>query len=221
MIAVQKNLVFAEASSSQLICDIRRSCGSQHRAPTMPCRFLAHRVISLPRGNSVAFGLKRTLGRILWSTRPVSALEKHEQWQNRRRNRAVVEFQIAGRRRQRQAFCHYRQSAAAVVAGHSDRRRGGTARLLCLALVRTLGAEGYAEEDRREVECYAGADAGRSCRAKALRGTRHPDHAAATAIAGSLAGVSEGRDRALVADHPGGQPQGGMKRWLLGRTANR
>jgi hypothetical protein len=63
MIAVQKNLVFAEVSSSQLICDIRRSCGSQHRAPTMPCRFLAHRVISLPRGNSVAFGLKRTLGR--------------------------------------------------------------------------------------------------------------------------------------------------------------
>jgi len=28
------------------------------------CRLLAHRVISLPRGNSVAFGLKRTLGRI-------------------------------------------------------------------------------------------------------------------------------------------------------------
>jgi hypothetical protein len=61
-----KNFVFAEVSSSQLICDIRRSCGRQHRAPAMlPCRFLAHRVISLPRGNSVAFGLKRTLGRIL------------------------------------------------------------------------------------------------------------------------------------------------------------
>ena len=29
------------------------------------CRRLAHRVISLPHGNSVAFGLKRTLGRIL------------------------------------------------------------------------------------------------------------------------------------------------------------
>ena len=67
MIAVQKNFVFAKVSSSQLICDIRRSCAElQHRAPTMlPCRFLAHRVISLPRGNSVAFGLKRTLGRIL------------------------------------------------------------------------------------------------------------------------------------------------------------
>ena len=66
MIAVQKNFVFAKVSSSQLICDIRRSCASQHRAPTMlPCRFLTHRVISLPRGNSVAFGLKRTLGRIL------------------------------------------------------------------------------------------------------------------------------------------------------------
>jgi hypothetical protein len=28
-------------------------------------RALAHRVMSLPRGNSVTFGLKRTLGRIL------------------------------------------------------------------------------------------------------------------------------------------------------------
>jgi hypothetical protein len=29
------------------------------------CRLMAHGVISLPRGNSVAFGLKRTLGRVL------------------------------------------------------------------------------------------------------------------------------------------------------------
>ena len=43
---------------------------------------------------------------------------------------------------------------------------------------------------------------------QALRGARRPDHAARAAIAGSLAGFPESRDRALVADHQGLQPQG-------------
>jgi len=38
---------------------------------------MAHRVISLPRGNSVAFGLKRTSGRVLW-VRP--RLANHPSW---------------------------------------------------------------------------------------------------------------------------------------------
>ena len=83
-------------------------------------------------------------------------------------------------------LCHHRQDAAAVVAGYSDRGRGGTARLLCLALVRALGAQGYAEGYHREAERHHGAGAGRSLGAKALRGARHRDHAARAAIAGSL-----------------------------------
>ena len=46
--------------------------------------------------------------------------------------------------------------------------------------------------------------------AKALRRTRHPDRAVRPAVAGSLARVSESRGRALVADHQGIRPQGGM-----------
>ena len=48
--------------------------------------------------------------------------------------------------------------------------------------------------------------------AEALRRSRHPGRAARPAIAGSVAGVPEGRGRTLVADHQGGQPQGGLKR---------
>ena len=55
-------------------------------------------------------------------------------------DRAVVEFQVAARRRQRQAVRGHRQDAAAVVAGYSDRGRSRVARLLRLALVRAVGA---------------------------------------------------------------------------------
>ena len=93
-------------------------------------------------------------------------------------------------RRQRQALCDHRQDAAAVVAGYPDRRRGGTARLLRLALVRIVGAEGYAEGDRRQAERHHGAGAGRSPGAEAFCRTRHRDHAIGPAIAGSLARLS-------------------------------
>ena len=45
--------------------------------------------------------------------------------------------------------------------------------------------------------------------------TRHPDHGARPAIAGSLAHVSEGRSRTLVADHQGVEHQGGLRRAAL------
>jgi hypothetical protein len=35
--------------------------GQEWSRATTECRFMAHRVISLPRGNAVAFRLKRTL----------------------------------------------------------------------------------------------------------------------------------------------------------------
>ena len=104
--------------------------------------------------------------------------------------------------------------------GYSDRGRGGTARLLCLALVRTLGAEGYAEGHHRQAERHHGAGAGRSRGEAASDGARHRDHAAGAAIAGSLARVPEGRGRTLVADHQGGQPQGGM-RAIAAASSNR
>ena len=121
-------------------------------------------------------------------------------------------------RRQRQAVRHHRPDAAAVVAGYSDRGRGGTARLLRLALVRTVGAEGHAEGHHREAECHHGAGARRSRGEEAFRGARHPDHAARPAIAGSVAGVPESRGGTLVADHQGLQHQGGVKRYFVPRS---
>jgi tripartite tricarboxylate transporter family receptor len=77
-------------------------------------------------------------------------------------DRTVFELQIAGWRRKRQALCDHGQGAAAFLTGYSDRGRGGTARVLCFALVRTLGAEGYAEGYQRQAECHYGAGARRS-----------------------------------------------------------
>ena len=114
-------------------------------------------------------------------------------------------------RRQPQALCDHRQGAAAFVAGYPDRGRGRAVGLLRLALVRIVGAKGHAEGHRRQAERHDGAGAGRSPGAKALRRTRHPDHAISAAIAGSLARVSEVRGRALVADHQGVEHQGGLK----------
>ncbi len=94
----------------------------------------------------------------------------------------------------------------------------GRARLP-LALVRTLGAQGYSEGYHRQAECDDGATARRSLGAKALRGAWHPDHAARAAIARSVARVPESRDRTLVADHQGGQPQGGITELRVIRAA--
>src|SRR6201999_721288 len=104
----------------------------------------------------------------------------------------------ADRSLQRQAVRDYWKDTAAVVAGYSDRRRGGTAGFLRVALVRALGAEGHAKGHRRQAECRHGAGAVRSAGAEAICRTRHPDHAAGPAIARGVAGLSEGRERTLV-----------------------
>ena len=106
--------------------------------------------------------------------------------------------------RQRQAVCDHRQNAAAVVARYSDRRRGRAARLLCLALVRTLGAEGYAEGHHREAERHHG----RRCWPIPSVQKRFDDLGIQISPRDqqspeALAGVPEGRGGALVADHQG------------------
>ena len=83
-------------------------------------------------------------------------------------------------------------------------------RLLRLALVRALGAEGHAQGRRRQAERDHDASVVRSAGAAALCRTWHPDVAHRPAIAGSLARLPEGRGRALVADHQGGEHQGGV-----------
>ena len=113
-------------------------------------------------------------------------------------------------RRQRETVGDHRPDAAAVVAEHPDRGRSRAARLLRLAVVRVVGAEGHAEGNHRAAECDDDAGPGGSQGEAALRGTRHPDHALAAAIAGSAARVPEAGGRPLVADHQGVGDQGGV-----------
>ena len=54
-------------------------------------------------------------------------------------------------------------------AGHSDHRRSGPARISHDAVVRPVGAEGYAEGDRRQAQCRGGGCVERSGRAQAVR----------------------------------------------------
>ena len=96
-------------------------------------------------------------------------------------------------------------------AEHPDRGRSRAARLRRLAVVRVVGAEGHAEGNHRAAERDHDAGPGGSQGEAALRGTRHPDHALAAAIAGCAARVPEAGGRPLVADHQGVGDQGGVR----------
>jgi tripartite-type tricarboxylate transporter receptor subunit TctC len=71
--------------------------------------------------------------------------------------------------------------------------------------------EEHAEGDCREAERHPEAGVGRCRGRETFCGPRHSDFAARPAIAESLAGLSEGRDGAVVADHQGVQRQARMK----------
>ena len=70
----------------------------------------------------------------------------------------------AGPCRQHQGLCRHGQDPARGSARHSDRRRGGIAGLLHLALVRALGAQGHAEGRHRQAQCRGRGCFGRSRR---------------------------------------------------------
>ncbi len=93
---------------------------------------------------------------------------------------------------------------------HSDRGRGGAARIPHDAVVRPLGAQGYAERDRREIECRRRRCPERSGRAQAARKSGPADATQRQAHARCARRLAEGRDREMVADDQGRQRQGGL-----------
>jgi len=73
-----------------------------------------------------------------------------------------------------------------------------------------LGAERRAQGRRCQAECHHDAGAVGPAGAAAFCRAWHPDHFGRSTIAGSAARLSEGRSPALVADHQGGEHQGGV-----------
>ena len=127
-------------------------------------------------------------------------------------DRAVVEFQVAGRCRQPQAV----------------RRSPGSARLPSSPNIPTADEAGLPgffaslwyglwvpKGTPKDVIAKLNATMtqmlAHPAGERAFRRTRHPDHAARPAIARSVAHVPEGRDGALVADHQGVRHQGGVR----------
>ncbi len=138
---------------------------------------------------------------------------------DRLHDRAVLEFPGAGARRRHQALCDHGAAAARLGARRAHRRRGRPPRLLRVAMVRAVGAEGHAQGHRHEAQCRHGGGLGRPTGAQALLRPRHPDVASRATDPGGLARPPESGGRALVADHQGGQYQGGMSRCAILRHA--
>ena len=102
--------------------------------------------------------------------------------------------------------------AAQGRARGADRRRGRHARHVHLVLARAVDAARRAEGHPRQGQRRDGGDARRSDRARAARQHASGHSATRTADPRGPRGVSEIRDREVVADHQGGRHQGAVTR---------
>ena len=109
------------------------------------------------------------------------------------------------------AYAVMGKTRLAAGSRHPDRGRGRRTRALSVHLVRPMGAQGHAQEHRRQAQCRRHGGLGGCERARAARPIG-PGHSAAgsTDPAGARRPAAR-RDREMVADHQGGGHQGGMK----------
>ncbi len=114
-----------------------------------------------------------------------------------------------------QGLCGHGREPVAFGTRYPDIRRGRRARAPRLHLVWAMGSQGHAEGYRRQAQCRRQERAGRSgCTPAALR-PRPGDPATRAADPGGARRPSQGGDREVVADRPGGQHQGAVRRTAL------
>src|SRR5262245_16532508 len=135
---------------------------------------------------------------------------------DRHRLRRPHHLGTAGECRHDQGACCHCQHTPAGRARYSDCRRGRAARPLRFNLECAVRTEGNAKEHCGQTQCRGSDSLGRSISADPAGQSRARGSTARAADAGGSWRAAQGRNREVVADHQGGEHQGGMKRRVAG-----